>query len=102
MVCLNSVLCVHYARVIPPIMHQKSPSPFENQAHTCKTLGIVTTPKSIASTRNIIHARARVAQYSVLYVISCSRPRPAPSGAGHGREYENMSSLASHVKYHAF
>ena len=35
-----------------------------NQAHTCKTLGIVTKPKSIASThaqmlpRNIIHARA--------------------------------------------
>ena len=38
----------------------------------------------------------------VLYVqISCSRPRPTPLGAGRGREYENMSSRASHVKYHA-
>ena len=61
----------------------------------CKTLGIVTKPKSVASThaqmrpRNIIHARA----------ISYSRPRPAPNylrtrdhaqrlGAGRGREYE--------------
>ena len=40
--------------------------PITNQAHTCKTLDVVTTPKSIASTRNIIHARARVAQCSVL------------------------------------
>ena len=40
----------------------------ENQAHTCKTLGVVTKPISIASThaqmhpRNIIHARARLAR----------------------------------------
>ena len=52
-----------------------------NQAHTCKTLGVVTKPKSIASThalmhpRNIIHARARPIRGDV---ISYSRPRPAP------------------------
>ena len=57
-----------------------------NQAHTCKTLGVVTKPMSIASThaqmhpRNIIHARA--------ILISYSRPRPAPKDAGRGREYE--------------
>ena len=32
---------------------------------------------------------------------SYSRPRPAPLGAGRGREYENISSRASHVKYQA-
>ena len=59
---------------------------YYNQAHTCKTLGVVTKPMSIASThaqmhpRNIIHARA--------ILISYSRPRPAPKDAGRGREYE--------------
>ena len=72
----------------------------KNQAHTCKTLGVVTKPKSIASThaqmhpRNIIHERARLAQ-----LISYSRPRPAHLGAGRGSEYENMSSRACHVKH---
>ena len=43
---------------------QVNDSNYYNQAHTCKTLGIVTKPKSIASThaqmrpRNIIHACA--------------------------------------------
>ena len=52
----------------------------ENQAHTCKTLGIVTKPKSIASThaqmrpRNIIHARAQLPSYS--------RSHPAPKALG--------------------
>ena len=60
-----------------------------NQAHTCKTLGVVTKRMSIASThaqmhpRNIIHARATRA-----ILISYSRPRPAHLGAGRGREYE--------------
>ena len=56
-----------------------------NQAHTCKTLGIVTKPKSIASThaqmrpRNIIHARA------ITFVLATT---PSALGAGRGREYE--------------
>ena len=65
-----------------------------NQAHTCKTLGVVTKPKSIASThaqmhpRNIIHERVKLTQ-----LISYSRPRPAPKDAGRGRKYENMNGV---------
>ena len=62
-----------------------------NQAHTCKTLGVVTKPMSIASThaqmppRNIIHARARIAR-NINFILAIM-----PStflGAGRGREYE--------------
>ena len=61
-----------------------------NQAHTCKTLGVVTKPMSIASTHaqmHIIHTRVRLAQ-----------------GAGRDREYESMHDMSSreyHVKHHA-
>ena len=63
----------------------------ENQAHTCKTLGVVTKPMSIASTHaqmhphNIIHARARIAR-NINFILAIT-----PStflGAGRGREYE--------------
>ena len=49
------------------------PNNYNNQAYTCKTLGVVTKPKSIASThaqmhpRNIIHARA---QYSASCILA--------------------------------
>ena len=69
-------------------------------------------PKSIASKHmraqvhpHNVHARL---QYSVVLIkFSYSRPcpvplaRPVPKGAGRGREYENMSSRAFHVKHHA-
>ena len=54
---------------MPSSMEWLHIDPVVNQAHTCKTLGVVTTPKSIASTRNTIHAYARVAQCSVLYFV---------------------------------
>ena len=75
-----------------------------NQAHTCKTLGIVTKPMAIASThaqmhpRNIIHACARLARNTNF--ILATTPT-AFLGAGRGREYESMSSRACHVKHHA-
>ena len=73
----------HRRRAVRAFAHARS-----HPAHTC------------VPPFNIIHAHARVAQCIVLYVlISCSRPRPAPLGAGCGREYVNMSSRASHVKY---
>ena len=47
----------------------------QNQAHTCKTLGVVTKPMSIASTHaqmhprnNIIHARAILISYECRYI----------------------------------
>ena len=57
------VNCIDYVSEFPPykLVHLIT---IIDQAHTCKTLGIVTKPKSIASThaqmrpRNIIHARA--------------------------------------------
>ena len=57
----------------------------KNQAHTCKTLGIVTKSKSIASThvqmrpRNIIHAR------TINFVLATT---PSALGAGRGREFD--------------
>ena len=63
-----------------------------NQAHTCKTLGVVTIPKSLL---------ARMRRSRVVELISYTRPRPAPLGAGRGREHESMSSRACHVKHHA-
>ena len=60
----------------PGIAHMGTLEHNNNQAHTCKTLGVVTKPMSTASThaqmnpRNIIHARE--------VLISYSRPRPAP------------------------
>ena len=73
---------------------------YANQAHTCKTLGIVTKPKSIASThaqmrpRNIIHARA------ITFVLATT---PSVLGAGRGREsvstYTATGSRARHVKH---
>ena len=55
-----------------------------NQAHTCKTLGVVTTPKSVASRRIIIHPRTRVAQCSARVV--CTYIQISCLGAGRGRE----------------
>ena len=63
-----------------------------NQADTCKTLGVVTIPKSLL---------ARMRRSRVVELISYTRPRPAPLGAGRGREHESMSSRACHVKHHA-
>ena len=63
-----------------------------NQAHTCKTLGVVTIPKSLL---------ARMRRSRVVELISYTRPRPSPLGAGRGREHESMSSRACHAKHHA-
>ena len=62
-----------------PIDDANMPKTMRNQAHTCKTLGIVTKPKWIASThaqmlpRNIF-TRAQLTSYS--------RPRPVPKALG--------------------
>ena len=73
-----------------------------NQAHTCKTLGIVTIPKSLlARMRRCIRV---IISSRVVELISYTRPCPAPLGAGRGREYEieSMSSRACHVQAQRF
>ena len=62
---------------------------YNNQAHTCKTLGVVTKHMSIASTHAQMHPRNNIhVRDTRAILISYSRPRPAPLGAGRGREYE--------------
>ena len=103
--CLSECQCENQYPSLGTDHHYipKSSSLPSNQAHTCKTLGVVTKPsRLLARMRRCIRvilstsARGQLAQ-----LISYSRPRPAPLGAGRGREYENMSSRACHVKHHA-
>ena len=56
--------------------------------------------KVIASTHAQMHPRNNT-RARVVELISYTRPRPAPLGAGRGREYEGMSSRACHTKHHA-
>ena len=80
----------------------------QNQAHTCKTLGIVTKPKSIASShaqmrpRNIIHARVITFVYTrdhaqrlkALGVVASTKVQLV-------QVLVRAISRARHVKHHA-
>ena len=81
---------------MPACQFTQRPTPIDNtkllqnQAHTCKTLSIVTKPKSIASThaqmrpRNIIHARAITFVLATTAIVQL-----------------RAISRARHVKHHA-
>ena len=66
-------------KIMNNIMHMLD----EYQAHTCKTLGVVTT--LLARMRRCIRV---IISSRVVELISYTRPRPAPLTAGRGREYE--------------
>ena len=60
-----------------------------NQAHTCKTIGVVTKPVSthaLMHPRSIIHARTRARGDAIILATTPSAFRRC---AGRGREYES-------------